>query len=233
MSITQDPKFWDRVQKTDNCWSWTGAKTTKGFGRYKTSEGFKTPHRLTYEEYVGPIGKATPIVQTCGNQLCVRPEHLEIKSVHVADWTDRFWEKVDKTDDHWLWNSFKDDKGYGRFNIKGTPRLAHRLSYSLLVGEIPDGLGLDHRCNTPACVRPEHLRPATQKQNVENQARPPAHNKSGVIGVSWSKVTGKWLARTYHHGKAHDFGYHVTIEAAAEAVQEGRNKLFTHNDRDR
>lgn len=205
----------------------------KGFGKYKTVEGFRSPHRLTYEEYVGPIGKATPIVQTCGDKLCVLPEHLEVKSVHVADWTDRFWSNVQKTDYCWLWTGYRDDKDYGRLTVKNVPKLAHRLSYSLLVGEIPPGAGLDHKCHVHACVNPDHLRPTTQKQNVENQFGAHKNSKSGVLGVSWSKSTGKWLARVSHNGKAHDFGYHETIESAAKAVRAGRNQLFTHNDKDR
>lgn len=62
----------------------------------------------------------------------------------------------------WIWTASRDRRGYGRFDRK----LAHRTAYQLLVGDIPDGLELDHLCRTPACVNPEHLEPVTHAENV-------------------------------------------------------------------
>lgn len=55
---------------------------------------------------------------------------------------DRFWEKVDKSGDCWLWTGSKHGFGYGRFVVKKgeSPRGAHRLAYELSVGKIPNGL---------------------------------------------------------------------------------------------
>lgn len=56
--------------------------------------------------------------------------------------------------------------GYGRFKWSGTTRLAHRASYELLVGQIPDGLQIDHLCFVRSCVNPEHLQPVTARENL-------------------------------------------------------------------
>ena len=63
----------------------------------------------------------------------------------------------------WLWaGNIDPSNGYGRFS----QTKAHRLVYEALVGEIPEGLDLDHLCRIRACVNPEHLEPVTRKVNI-------------------------------------------------------------------
>ena len=69
----------------------------------------------------------------------------------ATKWDTRFWSKVDQTGDCWLWTAGLNAAGYGQFRlgsaIDGSRRkaLAHRLSFELLVGPVPDGLELDHK----------------------------------------------------------------------------------------
>lgn len=61
----------------------------------------------------------------------------------------------------WEWQKFK-SKGYGKLrNLR-----AHRFSYEMMVGPIPEGKVLDHICKNPSCVNPDHLEPVTQFENI-------------------------------------------------------------------
>lgn len=56
--------------------------------------------------------------------------------------------------------------GYGKLTYKSEDLSAHRLVFSLFVGDIPEGLDLDHLCRNRACVRPHHLEPTTRLENL-------------------------------------------------------------------
>jgi len=66
----------------------------------------------------------------------------------------------------WLWTASKDRKGYGKFKMAGRVHRAHRVSYEMHVGPIPDGLELDHLCRNRMCVNPDHLEPVTTQENL-------------------------------------------------------------------
>lgn len=86
-----------------------------------------------------------------------------------VDLAARFWAKVDKNGPNgcWLWMSGCSGGGYGQVNDgKKGGRRAHRVAYELVVGPIPDGLYLDHLCENPRCVNPDHLEPVTPRVNT-------------------------------------------------------------------
>ncbi len=83
-----------------------------------------------------------------------------------------FDRNVDRCDGCWEWRGYRNPKGYGFTRpggrgVKGV--LAHRLSWELHRGEIPEGMQVLHRCDNPPCVNPEHLFLGTNLDNIRDR----------------------------------------------------------------
>jgi len=84
---------------------------------------------------------------------------------------DRFWDKVDKSGECWMWTAAKGRGGYGNFTLDGRSINAHRASYILNVGPIPAGAVVRHQCDTPLCVNPSHLQLGSYSDNTQDMVR--------------------------------------------------------------
>lgn len=90
-----------------------------------------------------------------------------------------------------LWTKNTVRGGYGQVSYRGKQVLAHRLSYEISVGPIPEGLCVLHRCHTPACINPDHLRVGTHQDNSNDMVRAgrsPSGEKSGRAKLTHGQV---------------------------------------------
>lgn len=80
----------------------------------------------------------------------------------------RFWAKVELNHETgcWKWRGAVNSRGYGQFALDTVSKSAHRVSYQLHVGAIPEDLQLDHLCGNKRCVNPLHLEPVTAAENL-------------------------------------------------------------------
>lgn len=91
------------------------------------------------------------------------------KRIHTDE--ERFWQKVLKTNSCWLWTASLSRTGHGNFSTNGQIGRAHRFSYELHRGAVPDGLLVLHDCGNAACVNPAHLYVGTQLRNMQDRDR--------------------------------------------------------------
>jgi len=141
----------------------------------------------------------------------------------------RFYKFVDKRahNECWTWLGQIKNNGYGQFSIRARSMSAHRASYEISKGEIPEGLVIRHACDHKACVNPSHLLTGTPKDNVRDAVERGLHPRGETQGRA--KLTLKQVVEIRNVSRAGSesqrsmarrFG---VSKAAVQRVAAGRN----------
>lgn len=114
--------------------------------------------------------------------------------------TKRFYSKTKWVNDCLEWTGSLNEAGYGRFQINYKAVLAHRVSWQLNHGVIPDEAFVLHKCDNPKCVNPNHLYLGTQMNNMQdrlkrnrNPKKMPHLNRGLVTQIKELLVSGNTL----------------------------------------
>lgn len=103
----------------------------------------------------------------------------------------RWSDKVLVDDGCWEWQAGRGPQGYGAIRIPTKTKRAHRVSYELFRGPIPDGLLVCHHCDNPGCVKPSHLFVGTTADNMHDRDRKGRGNQRGGEQHPNAKLSGE------------------------------------------
>lgn len=138
----------------------------------------------------------------------------------------RFWEKVRRGSGCWEWTASTNHAGYGQFLLWdsdtgcGTSVLSHRQSWEMAKGPIPEGQCVLHRCDNPACVRPDHLFLGDRVDNKADQVAKGRQQVGADTGTAKLReaevlsIHSRYSAGDLAKDLAAEFGVHKSTIAA-------------------
>lgn len=125
-----------------------------GCDRPFLAKGFCNAHYRKFKKYGSPTFQA------------IRPPGLTLEeALRFHGWVPT---PGPLQDECWIWSGLTNIAGYGRLYFEGKDYVAHRASYETWVGEVPEGLIVRHRCDSPGCMNPKHLVPGSYQDNHDD-----------------------------------------------------------------
>lgn len=168
-----------------------------------TTSNFKRPPRAC--AHCGELFQ--PLNDT--KRFCSRRCYGNARTCSVVD---RFWRYVQKTSTCWIWTGGRNKQNYGRIGVSGRMVPAHRVSWELHNGAIPNGLFVCHTCDNPPCVNPTHLWLGTTTDNARDMAakgrqafqRDPSRAARGIRNGNYTHPESRPKGERHHRAKLTD-----------------------------
>jgi len=136
------------------------------------------------------------ICNECSNAFMIKPSLLAKRSLvycsrkcYRDSHRSRFWSNVTKSDNCWSWNGCTNKFGYGVIGKDYRNIPAHRYSWELHNGPVPQGLIVCHKCDNPPCTNPSHLFLGTHRDNaIDRESKGRGARQDGIHNPA-SKIT--------------------------------------------
>lgn len=126
----------------------------------------------------------------------------------------------------WLWIGARKEKGYGHMLVGRQFKLAHRLSWELHHGPIPDGMVIRHRCDVPCCVNPDHLEIGTHKENIWDCIRRGRARRGRLCGEQASQSKLTWHQVNEIRNSGGYYGYRKLFAKKFGVSESAVGKIF-------
>lgn len=138
----------------------------------------------------------------------------------MQDWEPRYWARVAKSDGCWLWTGGKTSRGYGVITIRYKALYVHRLAMELDGRPLAPGMLACHHCDTPLCVRPDHLFAGTIADNSADMVAKGRQNRERKSAETRAKMSEAGKRRFREHPETHYEAVRTHCDAGHEYTPE-------------
>lgn len=242
-------RFWSRVDKSSECWKWTGSKTS-GVGVINIGgTNYSSPRISAFISFGTKDFNGVDIVTSCGIKECVNPKHITFCPLGDRVRGNRFKHNLALKNKKPILYEERDGKPcalvpvglkhYSLVDIEDVPKVENEMwqlsrGYAVrnksvnnsvrklhrMIINAPDGLFVDHISGDTLDNRKCNLRVANPSQNSLNNIHLYNHNVSGKTGVSWHEQNQVWRARIVVRGEIIEGGCFVHLNDAIRVRME-------------